>query len=220
MIIMANICNGCSYTLIASANVTTVMQDWFGMVIPDRNHADFVTFADGMTDARWEIENPVSWIRRQYTTMALTVGFLLPLTFVNLRKISAVSVMGITATILLVIALVFCCPDNINIPNDKQWEWWNPSQQTIGCFSSFSIAICAHSIAPNFYQALEKRSPSRFAKTTVSGYFIILVLNLVVAICGYVRFGDTVQANILEAYSVDRDDIWSFNAICISIARV
>eukprot|EP01083_Nonionella_stella_P176260 616219_1 len=181
VIIIANICNGCSYTLIATANFVNVFQDWFELEIPVQSESS------SMPHSQWEIENPMSFQRREYAALILTICFLLPLNFVNLRKVSCVSVLGILATALLVFVVAFCGPA-MSPPT-----LWDPTIKTIGSFSQFSIAVCAHSISPNFYQALEQKTPTRFAKTTSFGYLIILIMNMVVAVCGYLRFGDEVQ---------------------------
>lgn len=216
MIIIANICNGCSYTLIATANIVNVYQDWFNITSPPQP-----TERPQLPASQWEIENPMAYYRRQVATILVTFLFLLPLTFVNLRKVSWVSVLGIFATLLLVLVVIFCGPPKLELDENQKPELWNPSMQTIGCFAQFSIAVCAHSISPNFYQALENRSPLRFAKTTFSGYTVILMMNLTVAICGYLSFGKKIagQANILEAYSVKQSES-SLNVLFVNIARI
>ena len=215
-IMTANICNGCSYTLIACANIVNVYQDLFDVFIPPK------PTDSKLSDSQWAIENPQSYLRRQCATIMVTCTFLVPMTFVNLRKVSWVSILGILATALLCFVVAFCfCTTTINLKPEQQWELWNPSYETIGCFAQFSIAVCAHSISPNFYQALEKRSPSRFVKTTSFGYLIILIMNLTVAIFGYLTFGKQIggQANILEAYS-KRTSESSLNRGLINVARV
>ena len=199
MIIIINICNGCSYTLIATANIPNVLQDGLQLYIPDYSTRS-IQF-QSWSQSQWNIENDHSYQRRRYATVILTLTFLLPLNFINLRKVSWVSVLGIIASGLLVV-VVACCGPGIN-SSESPVEIWNPTARTIGCFAQFSIAVCAHSISPNFYQALERKSPSRFAETTALGYVIILIFNLIVATFGCLRFGDKIQdqANILEAYS-------------------
>ena len=170
-----------------------------------------------MPDSQWEIENHLSWERRQFATLILTFCFLVPLIFVNLRKVSVVSVIGILSTALLVGVVAFVDAGSME-RNEIPPQLWSPTLKAIGWFSLFSFAICAHSISPNFYQALEARSLSRYAKTTSSAYLVILIMNLIVGICGYWRFGNAVQANILEAYS--RGKISVINGLLINIARV
>lgn len=102
--------------------------------------------------------------------------------------------------------------------DDNSWKLFEPNIYSIGSLGLFSLSVCSHSISPNFYQALENRSPAKFAKTTSLGFIGVFVLNMIVAIVGYLRFGKTAQANVLESYTSHQFS--ALDITFVNIARV
>ena len=170
-----------------------------------------------MKDAEWEINNPVSTKRKMLFTLGLTAFILLPFNFINLKKFSFVSLFGILTALFLLICVCSIAPDTKDPQYIPPQLWTFNATQIMGSLGNISIAFIAHSISPYFYQSLSNKTPKKYGITTGSGYSIVFIINIIIGIVGYIRFGDGVDSNIFEAYSLKYFS--KIKMIIINIAR-
>ncbi|CAD7928362.1 unnamed protein product [Amoebophrya sp. A120] len=67
--------------------------------------------------------------------------------------------------------------------------------------SIYSSTYACHYNAPRFYRELgPSRSPGRFAMITITSFVLILGIFVMFVICGYGRFGGSIQGNVFLGY--------------------
>eukprot|EP01063_Lacrimia_lanifica_P004149 TRINITY_DN12316_c0_g1_i1.p1 TRINITY_DN12316_c0_g1~~TRINITY_DN12316_c0_g1_i1.p1 ORF type:complete len:549 (+),score=151.09 TRINITY_DN12316_c0_g1_i1:76-1722(+) len=102
---------------------------------------------------------------------------------------------------------------NLTANPDAQHEWEQGRLDSVnyigfppGVFAALpliNVAFTAHYNGPRYYAELEDRSVSRWTQVIMLTFGFIFVMYTIIAICGYLIFGDATTGDLLMDFSAD-----------------
>ncbi|KAK1563841.1 hypothetical protein Q3G72_033694 [Acer saccharum] len=126
----------------------------------------------------------------------------------NLSLLSYISVGGVVTTVLIAICLLWVgVVDHVGFhPTGTALDFANLSV-TIGIYG---FCYAGHSVFPNIYSSMKE--PSKFLWVLIISFGFCWLLNMVVAICGFLMFGDSVKSqftlNMPKEYTASKLAVW------------
>ena len=90
------------------------------------------------------------------------------------------------------------------------------NEWSVGIFIVVNVAskaLACHSVLPAVYESLRNRSPKRMWIVMIISYFVLTVVYVTFAICGYYLFGTDAQGNVLENFRGQ-------SGVAVSVARL
>lgn len=131
----------------------------------------------------------------------ITSLIILPLNFAkDLSFLGFTSIVGTVGTIYTVLVLVF------ELPSFGVCDTWEPFVAQPGLFvmiPAVTFAFNGHFNAPQLYQQLKERTPSRWLLVTSLSFALCGLLTVTCSVCGYLTLGTGLlgkgQSNVLDA---------------------
>jgi amino acid permease len=144
---------------------------------------------------------------RLVSILSITILVLFPLSLLrDLSSLKFTSAVGLFVTALACL-YVFCecvatAGENHAIENLTENAWF-VEFGWFKCLALFNGSFSAHYNAPTYYAELQEQTFANYAKATLYSFAIATALFTGFGLCGYARFGNDVQGNILKGYSGD-----------------
>ncbi|KAL9936248.1 hypothetical protein V8E36_005090 [Tilletia maclaganii] len=208
-----------------------------------RTYADIGTFAFG-PNARWVVtalfclelwavstaliilfgDSVYAMLRVGSPAVWKAVGFLivLPTTFLPLRFLSPISVVGIISTITLFVVVL---ADGL-IKREAPGSLWDPRIDNLGpqwsrlplSFGLIMSGFSSHPVIPSLFKDMQE--PRRFPQMLDRAYLVATVVYLGMGLAGYLMFGSTVTDEITRDLSRVREYPQILNHVAIGLIIV
>ncbi|CAG8790831.1 5612_t:CDS:2, partial [Dentiscutata erythropus] len=126
---------------------------------------------------------------------------LVPLSLIDIRSLSYFSLLGILSAIFLTFVVIINGFTTFEQPgslfNPMNTELWPTDLNTLPLSFGLIIAgFSGHSIFPSIY--LNMKTPSKYLKAINISYTISTVVYLLIAVCGYLMFGNLTKPEITQ----------------------
>ena len=101
---------------------------------------------DGENEILWTTNNDETWHRRQIAVGAITILFLIPLSWMHLQKLSWIVIFSLPSVLFQLAAVIAVTPDKgkPDFPGYGEYETIEISNGWIGAVGSMSLVFCAH----------------------------------------------------------------------------
>ncbi|CAG8827816.1 23132_t:CDS:2, partial [Gigaspora rosea] len=106
-----------------------------------------------------------------------------PLTLIDIKYLSYFSLLGIVSAIILVFVVII---DGIT-RNEQPGSLFNPMKTELWPTDWNSLPF-SHSVFPSIY--LDMQTPDKYQKAISISYSFSTVVYLLIAVCGYLMFGN------------------------------
>lgn len=143
---------------------------------------------------------------RALIIVSLALVVLTPLALVNklefLKYTSYGAIGGIAFLSFVVIARFLDNPADAKPAAERNVQMFEMRSCLLPTLPMFSLAFCAHFNAPQIYMELQARSVARFTKVAATALGVCWLVNVVVAVLGYMTWGDDVSKILLDNYKL------------------
>eukprot|EP01084_Bolivina_argentea_P184818 318774_1 len=219
------------YLIIANTNISQFIETYFNLEIDEYNS----NISNSMTQNQWLARNPSTWKRRQYTTIFIVLFIMIPMCYINIKRLSYASFFGLCTVVLLISTISMLKPvENIHelsikeLHEDTAINYYESALSTLAIIGSMVISMATHLIAPEQYQSLEDKSLRNYTIVAVISMCIVFVLNVIVGTMGYYNHyqpNNEIPANVLQVYTTDgytdMSLFWvSSSRICVAVSVI